>query len=144
MKLMEIAKDAAEGVYVVGGMDRGRKTPTDFQPFLAEFKKRAGYDAEAVAANCFSSVMLMADAIKRAGSTDPAKIREALAATKDFPMLTGPLGYFNSVGELYSPLEVTQGEERGVRRGRRHRRQSQFWRRRNKRDPSAVNRRCSS
>jgi hypothetical protein len=23
-------------------------------------------------------------------------------------MLTGTLGYFNSVGELYSPLEVTQ------------------------------------
>ena len=108
MKLMEIAKDAADGVYVVGGMDRGRKTPADFQAFLTEFKKRAGYDAEAVAANCFSSVMLMADAIKRAGSTDPAKIREALAATKDFAMLTGPLGYFNSVGELYSPLEVTQ------------------------------------
>jgi branched-chain amino acid transport system substrate-binding protein len=108
MKLMEIAKDAADGVYVVGGMDRGRKTPADFQAFLTEFKKRAGYDAEAVAANCFSSVMLMADAIKRAGSTDPTKIREALAATKDFAMLTGPLGYFNSVGELYSPLEVTQ------------------------------------
>jgi branched-chain amino acid transport system substrate-binding protein len=89
-------------------MDRGRKTPPDFQPFLAEFKKRAGYDAEAVAANCFSSVMLVADAIKRAGNTDAAKIREALASTKDFQMLTGPLGYFNSVGEIYSPLEVTQ------------------------------------
>ena len=89
-------------------MDRGRKDPPDFQPYLAEFKKRAGYDAEAVSANCYSAVMLMADAIKRAGSTDPAKIRDALAATKDFPMLTGPLGYFNSVGELYSPLEVTQ------------------------------------
>jgi branched-chain amino acid transport system substrate-binding protein len=108
MKLMEIAKDAAEGIYIVGGMDRGRTTPADFQPFLAEFKKRAGYDAEAVAANCYSSVMLMADAMKRAGSTDPAKVRDALAATKNFPMLTGPLGYFNSVGELYSPLEVTQ------------------------------------
>jgi branched-chain amino acid transport system substrate-binding protein len=108
MKLMEIAKDAAEGIYVVGGMDRGRQTPADFQAFLTEFKKRAGYDAEAVAANCYSAVMLMADAIKRAGSTDSAKIREALAATKDFAMLTGPLGYFNSVGELYSPLEVTQ------------------------------------
>jgi branched-chain amino acid transport system substrate-binding protein len=89
-------------------MDRGRKTPADFQPYLAEFKKRAGYDAEAVSANCYSSVMLVADAITRAGSTDPAKIREALAATKDFPMLTGPLHYFNSVGEIYSPLEVTQ------------------------------------
>jgi branched-chain amino acid transport system substrate-binding protein len=107
MKLMEIAKDAANGVYIVGGMDRLRKTPADFQAFQAEFKKRAGYDTEAVAANCYSSVMLMADAIKRAGSTDPKKIRDALAATKDFPMLTGNLGYFNSIGEMYMPLEVT-------------------------------------
>ena len=37
----------------------------------------------------------------------PSKIREALAATKDFPMLTGKLGYFNAVGEMYMPLEVT-------------------------------------
>jgi branched-chain amino acid transport system substrate-binding protein len=107
MKLMEIAKDAAEGVFVVGGMDRQRTTPADLQPFEAEFKKRAGYDTEAVAANCYSAVMLMVDAIKRAGSTDPKKIREALSATKDFPMLTGKLGYFNSVGEMYMPLEVT-------------------------------------
>ncbi len=99
MKLMEIAKEAADGVFVVGGMDRLRKTPTDLQKFEAEFKKRAGYETEAVAANCYSSVMLMADAIK--------KIRDALAATKNFPMLTGDLGYFNAVGEMYMPLEVT-------------------------------------
>ena len=54
-----------------------------------------------------SSVMLMVDAIKRAGSTDPKKIRDALAATKDYPMLTGKLGYFNAIGEMYMPLEVT-------------------------------------
>jgi branched-chain amino acid transport system substrate-binding protein len=107
MKLMEIAKEAANGVYVVGGMDRLRKDPADYQPFEAEFKKRAGYDTEAVAANCYSSVMLVVDAIKRAGSTDPKKIRDAIAATKDFPMLTGKLGYFNAIGEMYMPLEVT-------------------------------------
>ena len=92
---------------MVGGMDRGRKDPPDLALFEAEFKKRAGYDAEAVAANCFSAVMLVADAIRRAGSTDAAKIRAALAETKNYAMLTGPLGYFNSVGEIYSPLEVT-------------------------------------
>jgi branched-chain amino acid transport system substrate-binding protein len=107
MKLMEIAKDAANGVFVVGGMDRLRKDPPDLQLFEAEFKKRAGYDTEAVAANCYSAVMLVADAMKRAGSTDPKKVRDALAATKDFPMLTGKLGYFNAIGEMYMPLEVT-------------------------------------
>lgn len=106
MKLMEIAKDASDGVFVVGGLDRFRKHP-DLEKFKAEFKKRAGYETEAVAANCFSAVMIMADAIKRAGSTDPKKIRDALAATKNFPMLTGNLAYFNAIGEIYMPLEVT-------------------------------------
>jgi branched-chain amino acid transport system substrate-binding protein len=51
-------------------------------------------------------VTLVADAIKRAGSADPKKIRDALAATKNFPMLTGDLAYFNASGEMYMPLEV--------------------------------------
>jgi branched-chain amino acid transport system substrate-binding protein len=33
--------------------------------------------------------MVLADAIKRAGSTEGAKVRDALAATKDFPCVTG-------------------------------------------------------
>jgi len=32
---------------------------------------------------------MMADAIRRAGSTDGAKIRDALAATRDFPGVSG-------------------------------------------------------
>ncbi len=41
----------------------------------------------------YDGVRLMADAIKRAGSTDPAKIRDALAATKGFPGITGTISY---------------------------------------------------
>ena len=33
--------------------------------------------------------LVLADAMKRAGSTDPAKVRDALATTKDFPCVTG-------------------------------------------------------
>ncbi len=32
---------------------------------------------------------MLADAIQRAGSTDGPKVRDALAATKDFPGVTG-------------------------------------------------------
>lgn len=105
MQFIEIAKDAADGVLVVGGMDRFRNHP-DLARFKAEFKKRAGYEMEAVAANCYSAVMLVGDALKRAGSSEPKAIRDALAATKNFPMLAGNLAYFNAVGELYQPLEV--------------------------------------
>jgi branched-chain amino acid transport system substrate-binding protein len=105
MQFIDIAKDASDGVFVVGGMDRFRKHP-DLERFKAEFKKRAGYEMETVAAECFSSVMLVADAVKRAGAVDPGKIRDALAATKRFPMLHGDLAYFNASGEIYMPLEV--------------------------------------
>ena len=42
-----------------------------------------------MAALGYDSAMILADAMKRAGSTDGAKVRDALAATKDFPGVTG-------------------------------------------------------
>src|SRR5258706_10127754 len=105
MQFIDIAKDAAEGVYVVGGMDRFRSHP-DLDRFKAEFKKRAGYEMETVAANCYGAVRLVGDAITRAGKVDSTAIRDALAATKNFPLLTGNLAYFNAIGELYEPLEI--------------------------------------
>jgi len=50
--------------------------------------------------------MLMADGIKRANSDDPAKVRDALAATKDFPTLEGSMNGFNSLHELLMPISV--------------------------------------
>ena len=44
---------------------------------------------DAMAALGYDSAMILADAIKRAGTTDGPKIRDALAATKDFQGVTG-------------------------------------------------------
>ena len=82
----------------------GRTRP--LQHFFTEFKKRAGYSPEGVAAITYSAVKLMADGIKRANSTDPAKVRDALAATKDFPILEGNLIGFNSLHEMLMPISV--------------------------------------
>lgn len=41
----------------------------------------------------YDAVMLLVDAIKRAGTSNRAKIREALAATRDFPGAAGPLSF---------------------------------------------------
>lgn len=53
----------------------------------AEFKKRHGYDLAGESVDAFVSVFVIADALERAGSLDPKKIREALAATK---LCSGP------------------------------------------------------
>ena len=104
-KFVEIAGPAADGTYIIDSFDRDRKDET-LQKFFAEFKKRAGYPPEGVAAITYSAVRLMADGIKRAGSTDPAKVRDALAATKNFPLLEGNMNGFNSLHEMIMPISV--------------------------------------
>jgi branched-chain amino acid transport system substrate-binding protein len=104
-KFIEIAGSSAEGTYIIDSFDRDRKTEA-LQRFFAEFKKRAGYAPEGVAAVTYSAIVLMADAIKRAGSPDPTKVRDALAATKDFPMLEGNLSGFNRLHEIIMPISV--------------------------------------
>ena len=64
-----------------------RPNSTDaIKKFYTDYKAAYGTDPEnAFAALGYDTVGLIADAIKRAGSEDPAKIRDALAATKDYP-----------------------------------------------------------
>ena len=104
-KFIEIAGPAAEGTYIVDSFDRNRKDKA-LQHFFAEFQTRAGYAPEGVAAVTYSAVKLMADGIKRAGSADPVKVRDALAATKNFTMLEGNLNGFNSLHEIIMPISV--------------------------------------
>jgi branched-chain amino acid transport system substrate-binding protein len=104
-KFVEIAGPAAEGTYIVDSFDRERKDEA-LQKFFAEFKKRAGYAPEGVAAITYSAVMLMADGVKRANSDDPTKVRDAIATTKDFPTLEGNLNGFNSLHEILMPISV--------------------------------------
>jgi branched-chain amino acid transport system substrate-binding protein len=104
-KFIEIAGPASEGTYIVDSFDRGRNDAA-LQKFFAEFQKRAGYPPENVAAISYSAVELMADAIKRANSADPSKVRDALAATKNYPLLTGELIGFNSLHEVIMPISV--------------------------------------
>jgi branched-chain amino acid transport system substrate-binding protein len=104
-KFIEIAGPASEGTYIVDSFDRGRNDAA-LQKFFAEFQKRAGYPPENVAAISYSAIELMADAIKRANSADPAKVRDALAATKNYPLLTGELLGFNSLHEVIMPISI--------------------------------------
>ncbi len=104
-KFIEIAGPAASGVYIVDSFDRFRNDPP-LRRLFSEFEKRAGYPPEQVAAGTYSSFILMADAIKRAKSADSAKVRDALAATKNLPLLTGNLVGFNKLHEVIKPVSI--------------------------------------
>ncbi|GAB4467225.1 MAG: ABC transporter substrate-binding protein [Armatimonadaceae bacterium] len=60
------------------------------QKFIKEYgEKYNGKTPSGLAALGYDAMMVLADAIKRAGSTDRAAIRDAIAQTKDFPGVTG-------------------------------------------------------
>ncbi len=62
--------------------------------FIAAYKAEYGNDPEnAFAALGYDTIYLLADAVKRAGSTDSAAVKSALEATKDFPGITGKITF---------------------------------------------------
>lgn len=90
-KLVEIAgADLNEGCFFVNHYSKTDPSPK-VQQFVTNFNQRFGSDPDALAACAYDAMYIVAEAIDRAGSTDAAAIRDALAATKDFEGVTGTI-----------------------------------------------------
>jgi branched-chain amino acid transport system substrate-binding protein len=89
--LVNIGKEAVEGHYF--STHYAPEVATDkVKNIVAAYQKRyQGKTPDAMAALGYDSAMILADGMKRAGATDGAKVRDALAATKDFDAVTGKI-----------------------------------------------------
>jgi branched-chain amino acid transport system substrate-binding protein len=88
-KLFEIGGDSIEGNYLSTHYSPAANGSEVSRKFVEDYKKRwNGKTPDALAACGYDSALVLADAIKRAGSTDPEKLRAAIAATKDLPAVT--------------------------------------------------------
>jgi len=86
----QVAGSAAEGTYFSTHFSVDDQRP-EVQEFVKKFKAKYGVPPDAMAALGYDSAAILADALRRAGSTDPAKLRDAIAATKDFAAVTGKI-----------------------------------------------------
>jgi branched-chain amino acid transport system substrate-binding protein len=88
-ELIEIAGPAAEGAYYSAHYS-AESTAPEIQSFLARYRARfAGETPESLAPLAYDGMMLLADAITRAGTTTGPAVRDALAGTRDFAGVTG-------------------------------------------------------
>ena len=87
-QLLEIGGDALEGVCYSTHFAT-ENTDQESRAFVAAFRAKFGSAPNGLAALTYDSVRLLADAITRAGTTEAGRLRHALAATKDFPGVTG-------------------------------------------------------
>jgi branched-chain amino acid transport system substrate-binding protein len=93
--LVKTAGATTSGVFFTTHALMDASIGTDpIKKFMGAYKAEFGTDPEnAFAALGYDTVYLLADAIKRAGSTDSAAIKTALESTKDFKGITGSITF---------------------------------------------------
>jgi branched-chain amino acid transport system substrate-binding protein len=88
-ELWQLGGDALNGSYISTHYSPNSPS-SDIQMFVEEYKQRYGnLVPDAHAALAYDAARLLFDALERAGTTDSAPLRDALAQTKDFKGVTG-------------------------------------------------------
>jgi branched-chain amino acid transport system substrate-binding protein len=89
-KTLEIGGDAVEGYYFSTHYASDSDNPR-VQTFVKDFQTKYGATPDAMAALGYDTARIFADAATRAGSTEGAKLRDAIAATSGFEGVTGKI-----------------------------------------------------
>ena len=115
-QLYKIGGSALNGSYFTN-----HYSPYDTDPkvvkFVNDYKAKYGSTPDALAATAYDAARIMFDAIKRSKSLSGPDIRDALAATKDFPGVTGTVT-FNENRDAVKPIvmiEIKPGGTYAVR-----------------------------
>ncbi len=100
-KVIDIAKDAAEGLIVATPWFAEKNDPK-VKAFVAKYTKTYGKKPDQFAAQAYDALYIMAEALKKAGKADRAALRDALAGVRNF---NGVLGKFSFDAERDVEME---------------------------------------
>jgi len=89
-KTLEIGGAAVEGYYFSNHYAADSDSPR-VQSFVKEFQAAHGSTPDAMAALGYDAAGILVDAIRRAGTTEGPKLRDAIAATRDYEGVTGKI-----------------------------------------------------
>jgi branched-chain amino acid transport system substrate-binding protein len=87
-QLWQLGGASLNGNYISNHYSVDDPSPA-IQKFVADYKARYNILPDALAALGYDSMKVLADAIKRAGTTESGKLRDAIGQTKAFPGVTG-------------------------------------------------------
>lgn len=108
--LFKIAGDAASGHYVSSHFAADDTDPR-VKAFVKEYKARNKDNPGAMAALGYDAGYFMKAAVKKAGSNDPLKIRDAISAMKDFDGITGKITLDNNRNAVKPAVIVVTTEK---------------------------------
>jgi branched-chain amino acid transport system substrate-binding protein len=87
-QLIAIGGKAVEGIFFSTHYSSENPAPAT-QAFVKKYREKYGETPDGLAALGYDSVLVLVDALKRAGTTNSAKLRDALAATREVMGATG-------------------------------------------------------
>ena len=88
-EFIDIGKEAVEGTVFSTFFASEKPLTEESKIFLDAYRKQYKKEPSADTALAYDSYLVILDAIKRANSADPVKIRDAIAKTKNFPGAAG-------------------------------------------------------
>jgi len=88
--LLQVAGKAAEGCYYSNQFSADDPSLA-VQDFVKVYQQKFGSHPDNFAALGYDAARVVLDAIKRAGTTDSAAVRDAIAQTKNFPGVSGDI-----------------------------------------------------
>jgi len=88
--LLKVAGNALDGSFFSCHFSAEDKAPA-VQNFVSKYKAKYGNEPDDMAALGYDSAEILVAAIKAAGTTEGAKLRDAIAATKDYDGVTGKI-----------------------------------------------------
>jgi branched-chain amino acid transport system substrate-binding protein len=100
---------AVEGLYFTAHFHVDTINTPLGKKFYELFQKEVGKELDSYTAQSADAYFIVVEAIKKAGSTDPEKIRDAISATKDFEGLTGKIT-IKPDGNAIKPMVVNKVE----------------------------------
>ncbi|HEY0379131.1 MAG TPA: ABC transporter substrate-binding protein [Pyrinomonadaceae bacterium] len=103
-QLWELGGKALNNSYMSNHFSSDDPSPSVLS-FVAGYKNRYDSAPDALAALGYDAMMVLADALGRAGTTDGPKLRDAIAETRNFPGVTGPIS-INSERNAVKPALV--------------------------------------
>ncbi len=87
-ELWKLGGAALKNAYISNHYSAENPAP-EIQNFVKAYQAKFNVAPDSLAALAYDSAKVLADAIKRAGGTDSAKLRDAIAQTKNFAGVTG-------------------------------------------------------
>jgi len=107
-QLWELGGDALNDSYISNHYSVDDPSPA-IKKFVADYRARYNVVPDALAALGYDAMKVLADAIRRAGTTDRQRLRDAIAQTNDFAGVTG-LITINSERNAVKPAVVLRLE----------------------------------